>query len=79
MGYVTVSAKVRRELWEKLRRYNIPISDVIRRALEEEVRKAEEEELAKLLDEAGQILSKVPDEEIVRAVRMSVMRDELPI
>ncbi|WP_054856543.1 type II toxin-antitoxin system CcdA family antitoxin [Vulcanisaeta sp. JCM 16159] len=74
MGYVTVSAKIRRELWEKLRRYNISISDVIRRALEEEVRKAEEEELVKLLDEVGQILSKVPDEEIVRAVRMS--RDE---
>ncbi len=35
--------------------------------------------MAKLLDEAGQILSKVPDDEIVKAVRMSVMRDELPI
>lgn len=65
MGYVTVSAKIKRELWEKLKRYNIPISDVIRRALEK-VRKAEEEELARALDEAGQILSKIPDEEIVR-------------
>ncbi|ADN50724.1 type II toxin-antitoxin system CcdA family antitoxin [Vulcanisaeta distributa] len=74
MGYVTVSAKIKRELWEKLKKYNIPISDVIRRALEEEVRKAEEEELARALDEAGQILSKIPDEEIIKAVRLS--RDE---
>ena len=71
MGYVTVSAKIKRELWEKLKKYNIPISDVIRKALEEAVRKAEEEELARALDETAQILSKIPDEEIVEAVRSS--------
>ena len=71
MGYVTVSAKIKRELWEKLKKYNIPISDVIRKALEEAVRKAEEEELARRLEEAAQILSKIPDEEIVEAVRSS--------
>ncbi|GAB6944128.1 type II toxin-antitoxin system CcdA family antitoxin [Vulcanisaeta sp. JCM 14467] len=71
MGYVTVSAKIKRELWEKLKKYNIPISDVIRKALEEAVRKAEEEELARALDEAAQILSKIPDEEIVEAIRSS--------
>jgi len=36
MGFVTVSAKVRRELWEKLKSYGVNISEVIRRSLEEE-------------------------------------------
>ena len=71
MGYVTVSAKIKRELWEKLKKYNIPISDVIRKALEEAVRKAEEEELARALEEVAQILSKIPDEEIVEVIRSS--------
>ena len=34
--YVTVSAKVRRELLEEARRLGINISEVLRRALEEE-------------------------------------------
>ncbi|MGC8543979.1 MAG: hypothetical protein ACP5NQ_08560 [Vulcanisaeta sp.] len=48
---------------------------MIRRALEEEVKKAEEEKLVRMLDETGQILSKIPsDEEIVKIDRSS--RDE---
>jgi len=35
LGYVTVSTRIRRELYEKLKRYDIVISDVIRRALKE--------------------------------------------
>jgi len=30
VGYVTVSARIRRELYERLRRYNVCVSDVIR-------------------------------------------------
>jgi len=71
MGYVTVSAKVRRELYEKLKSYRIPISSVIKRALEEEVRREEEEEIRKMLEKAQAILRKIPLEEIVDAVRAS--------
>jgi len=69
VGYVTVSAKIRRELYEKLKRYGISVSDVIRRALEEEVRKREEEEIKRALMKAQEILKKIPCEEIVNVIR----------
>jgi antitoxin CcdA len=69
LGYVTVSARIRRELYEKLKRYGIVVSDVIRRALEEEVRRREGEEVAKMLDKAQEILARIPSEELVEAIR----------
>jgi uncharacterized membrane protein len=71
LGYVTVSARIRRELYEKLKRYSVNVSDVIRRALEEEVRRREEEEVAKMLDKAQEILARIPSEELVEAIRVS--------
>jgi len=71
LGYVTVSARIRRELYEKLKRYGIVVSDVIRRALEEEVRRREEEEIASMLDKAQEILARIPSEELVEAIRAS--------
>ncbi len=71
MGYVTVSARIRRELYEKLKKYSVNVSDVIRRALEEEVRRREEEEVAKMLDKAQEILARIPSEELVEAIRAS--------
>jgi len=41
----------------------------VRRALEEEVRRRREQEVEEALDRLGEALSKVPPEEIVRAVR----------
>jgi len=69
LGYVTVSARIRRELYEKLKKYSVNVSDVIRRALEEEVRRREEEEVAKMLDKAQEILARIPSEELVEAIR----------
>ena len=71
MGFVTVSAKVRRELWEKLRSYGVNISEVIRRSLEEEIRRREEEETRRLLGEASKLLRKLDEEEIVESIRES--------
>ena len=77
MGYVTVSARIRRELYERLRRYNVCVSDVIRRALEEvrrreeELKRREEEELREGLRVAQGILRKIPSEELIEAVRSS--------
>lgn len=71
MSYVTVSAKIKRELYEKLKRYGVPVSDVIRRALEEEVRRREEEEIRRALKRAQEILRKIPPEEIVDVIRVS--------
>ena len=74
MGYVTVSARIRRELYLNHKEYAVPISRVIRRALEEEVRRREEEEVREALRRAQEILRKIPREAIVEAVRSS--RDE---
>lgn len=71
MNYVTVSARIKRELYEKLKKYGVSISDVIRSALEEEVRRREEEELRKALKIAQEILAKIPPEELVEAIRSS--------
>jgi len=71
LGWVTVSAKIRKELYEKLKRYGVPISEVIRKALEEEVRRREEKEVREALKRAQEILMKIPPEEIVTAVRSS--------
>jgi antitoxin CcdA len=69
LGYVTVSARIRRELYEKLKRYGVNVSYVIRRALEEEVRRREEEEVARMLDKVQEILARIPSEELVKAIR----------
>jgi len=71
MGFVTVSAKVRRELWEKLKSYGVNISEVIRRSLEEEIRRREEEEAKRLLGEASKHLRKLKKEEIIESIRKS--------
>ena len=74
MGYVTVSAKIKRDLYNKLKKHNIRISDVIKKALNEEVAKREKEEARKSLSNAKKILEKIPPGEIVSTVRAS--RDE---
>ena len=69
METVTVSAKVKKDLWIKIKKYNVNISRVIRKALEEEVKKREEEELKKELAKASDILKKIPSERIVKHIR----------
>jgi len=69
LSYVTVSAKVKREFYEKLKQYNVRISEVIRRALEEEVKRREEEEAREKLAAMQEILVKIPREEIVETIR----------
>jgi len=69
MNSVTISARIPRELKEKLDRYGIKISDVIRRALEEEVRRWELEEARKASRELGGLFSKIPEGEIIKMIR----------
>jgi len=68
-SYVTVSAKVRRELREEAERLGVNISEVIRRALEEEVRRRKIELLRRKLEEVGDVLDEVDVSRIVEAVR----------
>jgi len=71
VGWVTVSTKVRKELLEKAKEYGINISEVLRKALEEEVRKREEDEARKAAKELAEALraSNITIEEVVKSIR----------
>lgn len=68
---VTVSAKVKKELKDKLQKQGISISQIVRRAIESEVKKIEEEELKNSLAEASKVLEKVNSDVLVEVIRKS--------
>ena len=74
MSWVTVSAKIKRDLYDRLKKHNVKISEVIKKALKEEADRREREEARKSLDNAKRILEKIPPEEITTTIRAS--RDE---
>ncbi|MEM0173701.1 MAG: type II toxin-antitoxin system CcdA family antitoxin [Sulfolobaceae archaeon] len=66
--WVTVSTKVRKEVFEKARKYGINISEVLRKSLEEEIEKREEEEARKSSKRIAEEL-KLSVEDVVRLIR----------
>jgi len=66
-----VTVRVKKSIKEKARKYGINVSKTVREALENEVKKHEEEEFAQAFATMKAILQKIPDAEIVRAVRES--------
>jgi post-segregation antitoxin (ccd killing protein) len=66
---VTVSAKIPAELKKRLTKLGVNVSGLMRETLQSEVERLERERLRKLAEEAGEILQKIPVEEIVEAVR----------
>ncbi|MEM2848985.1 MAG: hypothetical protein QXI36_01765 [Candidatus Bathyarchaeia archaeon] len=68
---VTVTGKVPVELKERLRRLRVNVSEVIRRSLELEAERLEWERLKSMAEETGEILRKIPDEELVKTIRLS--------
>ncbi len=69
MGYATVSAKIPKKLKELLDRYGVRPGPIIRKALEEEVKKRVLEELEALSGELSKELSQISDEEVVELIR----------
>lgn len=69
MSYVTVSAKIPRKLKELLDKYGIKPGPIIRRALEEEVRRKILEEAEERARELSKRVAHIPDEEIARLIR----------
>jgi len=67
--YITVSTKVRRELKEEAERLGVRISEVLRRALEEEVRRRKLEELEKKLGEISEALDRIDIDREVKSIR----------
>ena len=66
-----VTVRVDKTLKKKIRKYKISISKITRDALEEEIKKHERQELANAISEMKTLLNKIPDDEIVKAVRES--------
>lgn len=67
--YETVSARIPPELKEKIDKYNVKTSEVIREALEEEVRRRELEDLKEHAQRLRPLLDRVTTEEVVRSIR----------
>lgn len=69
MEYVTVSAKIPRRLRELMDKYGVKPGPIIRKALEDEVKKRMLRELEEMSKELSKELSHIADDEIVRLIR----------
>ena len=67
--FVTVSTKVRKELKEEAERLGIKISEVLRRALEEEVQRRKLRELEERLEEISDVLDRIQVDRITKSIR----------
>lgn len=68
---VTVSGKIPRDVKERLDEYDVNLSKLIRELLEKELERMDEEKLKATAKRAAEILKKIPDEELVAAIRWS--------
>ena len=67
--YVTISVKIPIEVKEKLEKYGIKPSELLKRAIYEELRRREAEELEREVSELKDLLNKFSGEFIVRSIR----------
>ena len=67
--YVTVSVKIPRKLKEKLERYGIKPSKLLKKAIMEELKRREIQDLEKMRAELSDIIAKFSKEFIVRSIR----------
>jgi hypothetical protein len=67
--YSTVSTKIPTELKAKMQKLKIKPSTVMRKAIEDEVKKREAEKLKQEVDRLKPVLSKISLEEAVKSVR----------
>jgi len=71
MEYVTISARIRKDLKEEMDRLGIKPSEVIKRAVEESIRKKKMEILKTRVEEIRELLNKLSEEEWVSALKES--------
>ncbi len=71
MSMVVVSVRIPKELKMKAKNYGIKISEILRRALEEEIRKRELEEIQDLLDKFKKGMENVSKEDIISVIKES--------
>ena len=66
---VTVSTKIPQELKEKIKQLNIKPSKLLRKAIEDEIRRREAEKLKEDIEKLKPTLNKVSVEDIVKGIR----------
>jgi len=69
MTYEVVSAKIPKEFKKKIKEYNINVSDVIRKAIEEEIRKREAMRIKENIKKNRKLLEKLKMKDIVAIIR----------
>lgn len=68
MGSV-ITVRVPKELKDGLKRYGIEVSEIARKALEDEVRRRQRQELEEMARNLGESLEKILPERIVKSIR----------
>ena len=67
--YETVSVKVPAEVKQKMRKYDIKPSKLLRETLEQEIRKREIEEIKSEIQELGDALDRIDMAQVVSTIR----------
>ena len=67
--YVTISAKISGSLRQKMKRLGMKPSVVIKKALEEEMKKSQAADIVRSVHRVQRILKKIPMEEVVKGIR----------
>lgn len=67
--YVTVSTKIPQELKEKMKQLEIKPSKLLRKAIEDEIKRREAKKLKEAIEKLKPVLNKVSVEEIVKGIR----------
>ena len=66
-----ITIRVQKSLKAKLKKHRVDVSKTVREALEDEVKRREDAELIQAVCKMKAVLEKVPDDEIVKAIRES--------
>jgi post-segregation antitoxin (ccd killing protein) len=66
-----ITVRVEKNLKDKIRQHKINISETVRMALEDEIRKIENAELSNAISEMKIVLEKIPDAEIMASIHDS--------
>ena len=66
-----ITVRVEKTLKDKIRQHKINVSETVRLALEDEIRKIENAELSNAISEMKLVLEKIPDAEIVSVIHDS--------
>ncbi|MGD6809720.1 MAG: type II toxin-antitoxin system CcdA family antitoxin [Candidatus Bathyarchaeia archaeon] len=66
-----ITVRVEKTLKDKIRQHKINVSETVRLALEDEIRRIENAELSNAISEMKLVLEKIPDAEIISTIHDS--------